>query len=954
MFKGLIYFLFTLITIWWQVSYAQEKLHLNHFTTQDGLPSNTIYVILEDKKGFLWIGTEFGVARYDGVSFKTFTAQDGLTDNTVLDIIEDNQGRIWFFHFASTPTFYEKGKIYNKNNNLFLRLLELSKLRMPPQSYQDLKTNRLFFPLRKENDSLSLYSIDGFQQNNIEITIDATGIKPNHFFHANKHLYILKSMGAILTHEKNTSTIPTSGYFMAKSNPNNPKIYFTNLKEQKTGWFDLKTGEHIQKGISAKTISYGSYSQRVYTVYKSELSIWSKNLDTLLERYEIVDGVENVFESQNGQVWMSGHRGLYMLTRQFTRNLVQTNSNRVAFNSIYENNGVFVTGSNNQGVYMMNQGRQKILITDKGTDRIHGFVNYDGRLLFGADGGIYEIIGDKIILLLQESIKDIELDNNGGVLFSTAGGVLRFRDNTFENLYHDRTTSVFQFDASTIWFGTLSGLHEIKEGENLQINKIASNTKLDFSNIKDIKSDQNGNVWIATHLDGLFMYNQQLGFVSLHTENCNVPIPTNICLKIFIDENQLVWLATAKGITKIRKAGDSFLVENFSQADGIVREDIHDLWVKDENLYLATSNGCFVTKITKPSTFNSDAFIEHIWMNGREIDKDKISFSHNENNFTFSLAASFMSAVNNKYHFKYLLEDSGSGSDWLDLYSDEINLLNLNPGSYTLRVKPYSPQGGEAGEVHWTFTIMRAWYNQWWFYTLCVLFSTLIVIYFVSREANRIKNSRNLSRMELKVLRAQMNPHFIFNALNSIQHQLFSKDFKSANTFIARFAKLLRSNLHYSAQEFIDVLEEIAFLTNYLELEKYRFENLFDFELELKNFDENDTFKLPPFMIQPLVENCVKHAFKNIQQGGKIKIVFSKIDDALIEITCEDNGKGLPKNFTIQKSKNIGDSVGLGIIAERIKILSEQHKSKKLVFKIENRSDEQGTKARLILPITGV
>ncbi len=949
MFKAEIYLLIVLFTFLGRSAVSQEKLHVNRFTTQDGLPSNTIYSILEDKKGFLWIGTEFGVARYDGVAFKTFTAEDGLTDNNVLNIIEDNKGRIWFIHFASAPTFYENGEIYNKNNHAFLKLLDLSKLQTPPANFLDLKTKRLFFPIGVEKDSLQLQNIDGYRQDLIHLNENASGIKPNFFFNVKQHLFVLPTSGAQISNKKNVTTRSVYPYFLDKSKQNNTRVYFTNMQEQKSGWINLKTGDFIKKDVCAEIVAYGPYSRKVFLIHKSELSIWSKNLDTLIVKYQIPDGVKNIVEDQNGQLWMSGHHGLYMVTSQFTHNLFETDQKTIAFNSIFERNGVFLAGSDNQGIYVINHGQQKILVSDIETNRIHGFVNYKNRIIFGADGGIFEIKGEKIIKLRELSIKDIELDGIGGVLFASASGILRLRDNHFETLYNQRTTSVFQLNKSTIWLGTLNGMFEVKEKNVVVVNKIKTKTQLDFSNIKDIKRDQDGNIWIATHLDGLFMYNRAKGFVSVNSENCTVPIATNICLKLFVDENKLVWAATAKGITRIKKVGDRFLVENFSHSDGIIREDIHDLCVKSNKLYLATSNGCFEIKIPKPSTFNSIASIEKIWVNGEAISKNKTKFEHDENNFTFSIAASFTSAVNNKYHFKYKLE--GAENQWRDLHSDEINLLNLNPGEYLLRVKPYSPKGGEVSEVYWGFRINKPWYNKWWFYVISIGLFLMIVVYFISRETKRIKASINLSRMELKVLRAQMNPHFIFNALNSIQHQLFSKDFKSANTFISKFAKLLRSNLHYSAQEFIDVNEEIAFLTNYLELEKYRFENLFDFEFVMKNFDTNDTFKLPPFMVQPLLENCIKHAFKNLSHGGKIKITFIKLNEHLLEISIEDNGKGIPENFVIKKSKNIGDSVGLGIISERIKILSRQHKSKKFIFRIENSENQTGTNATLILPI---
>lgn len=930
--------------------FGQERLHLKHFTTQDGLPSNEIYNILEDQNGFIWIGTELGAARYDGVSFKTYTVDDGLSDNNVLSVIEDYRGRIWFIHFASIPSFYYRGKIYNRENHLFLHLLNLFKFNAPPLFFHDLKQREIYFPIKHHIDSLLLVSIDGHFEKEIIVNTNCDGNKPNFFFRTNDKLNLLVDGGGQSKKKEKSSSFSVSRFFLEKNQEGKNRIYFSNDEIGTSGWFDLLTGKKHERQVLSSIIWNSARSKKTYCVRNSILQIWNNDLDTLMRTFEVPTGLRHILEAQNGQIWMTSPHGLFVATPQFTRSMVQSNLKTSAFYAVFESEGEFYFGSNNHGVYRVKKGNQEIIHSDIPTNRIHGFVKSGQQVYFGSDGGLFEINGNRADLIEKMAIKDIELDLNNNVLISSTSGIYRYKNNQFDALASQRTTCVFPFDDKTTWFGTLDSLNEIVEGKKVIVRKIKTDTPLDNSHVKDIKRDSKGGIWIATHMHGLFYYSENTKFISIGESNTDLPLASRICIKIYIDNLDQVWVATSIGVSKVQYEGNGqFHVENFSESDGVIREDVHDLLLKENQLYLATSNGAVVVDLPKPSQFVSIPIFEKVLLNGNEISTQRNSFHYKENNFHITLAASFSSAVSNKYHFKYRLK--GISNQWVDLFSDEIILLNMPPGDYVLTVQPFSFKGMNAKELEWRFTIHKPWFRTIWFYSSISLLVLLLLTYFVIRETNRIKTARNLSRMELKVLRAQMNPHFIFNALNSIQHQLFSRDFKSANAFISRFAKLLRSNLHYSAQEFIDVHEEIAFVTNYMELEKYRFENLFDYEIITENFDESDSFTLPPFLIQPLLENCVKHAFKNMERGGKIELILKKIDEHHLEVLCFDNGKGIPFDFEIKSSEKVGDSVGLGIIAERLKILAAQHKSKKITLSITNRGDDPGTKAQLIIPI---
>jgi len=188
-----------------------------------------------------------------------------------------------------------------------------------------------------------------------------------------------------------------------------------------------------------------------------------------------------------------------------------------------------------------------------------------------------------------------------------------------------------------------------------------------------------------------------------------------------------------------------------------------------------------------------------------------------------------------------------------------------------------------------------------------------------------------------------MNPHFIHNALNSIQNYIFRGDPENANYLLSRFSKLMRSSLKLSKLEYITIETEIEFLENYLELEKMRFEDKFDYIIDLESPDLNQ-MKIPPLLIQPLMENSIKHGFDG-KTTGKLTLEITA-DTDYVTITVKDNGKG----YKPSQKEESSDPSALKIIRDRLNIIN-QGATKKSAFTIKsiNKDGKRGTIATLKL-----
>ncbi len=225
--------------------------------------------------------------------------------------------------------------------------------------------------------------------------------------------------------------------------------------------------------------------------------------------------------------------------------------------------------------------------------------------------------------------------------------------------------------------------------------------------------------------------------------------------------------------------------------------------------------------------------------------------------------------------------------------------------------------------------------------SLVLILISLIIFLFFKQKLTKTKYEADLFNQ--KLLRLQMNPHFIFNALASIQSFMFEKDVKKAALYLSSFSKLTRSILNNSREEFISLQEDVDTTDNYLKIQQMRFENKFDYDIIIDEEIDPEYVQVPPMLIQPFVENAVIHGFKDIDYIGKIKVEYKRKNDS-IEVIVEDNGKGI--DLQSEKSHK---SHALSITKERLKILNN-NKKRLISFQISDNEEKKGVKVIFLIP----
>ena len=295
--------------------------------------------------------------------------------------------------------------------------------------------------------------------------------------------------------------------------------------------------------------------------------------------------------------------------------------------------------------------------------------------------------------------------------------------------------------------------------------------------------------------------------------------------------------------------------------------------------------------------------------------------------------------------YQYKLE--GVDTNWVSTQSNSIVFTSLAPEQYVLVIRSRFAGGQWINTNPIKFTVLKPFWQALWFTSLCLV-SALVFIYLLlkfrfDRKVKSQKQEYNALKLEQRALRSQMSPHFIFNIIASLQYLVVEGSRDKAMRFLEMFSKSLRNLLDQSNENAISIQEEIKFLTEYIELEKFRAEDLFDFSINTEPKDIEG--KIPTFVIQPFVENAIKHGLKNVTSKSKLEIYFRKVNQ-FIEVEVTDNGIGRAASNPTKKKKQ---SHGIRLVKERLRI--HNRKAENVIIEDLRDADGQDVGTKVIIQI---
>ncbi len=919
-----------------------------HFTEKEGLPSTYLYGILQDKQGFIWMTGESGVVWYDGKKYSVPDIEGELQDE-IINFFSGSTNRVWMQDLSGRILAYEDGKVFNFPEIGLSEVYKYTEVYNHPNGEFWISNKEDVFIYKPGKDSLSSLHVDN----------------------SKNKLVSVKAFGE--TGDGRTILLNRYGYHLFDNNENSFTTY--------------KSGEIVNDfsfGFRKEGRPYIVKDNEVF-YFNLETGLFEKRLEQFNDFFK--SGLLDAFEDSDGDVWFSTRDGLLYLDikpngeLEMSRFLEGNLMGGIMEDK--ERNLWFVTGQN--GVFMLASKKINIFNKiDEGKPLRFVKENLDGNIVLGFDNNQFKVLNKSFEIVHEQKINeqtnrlyDLAVDKNGDHYFITSGGYVQYdkdfklknkfsigspksgsfgkdgklwlaageyfglmkESGVIEKIFEKRCYSVFP-DEEKVWIGSIDGLFFYEENEVIN----QGGDKLNFD-IRDIERLENGNLLLATQKSGVFCYQPSSDSI-IHHFSTKTGLSSNNCTKVIFDD-QFLWIATKKGINRVRQSDYSVSIIGVDQ--GLPSNEINDLYQSDGKIYVATNRGLAV--------FNEDIDLNRmppsLQLLNIKIDErdttfhEKYVLDYANNNIKIEFAAiTFKDA--DRSIFQYKME--GIDETWVESSVDIAQYPSLPSGDYTFRVKTKTTNSDWSDEQIVKFFIKTPFWNTWWFYTMIGLFISGIS-YLIFREREKRKNViKDMKVSQLTALRAQMNPHFVFNAMNSIQEFIVDKDTRSANRYLSQFARLMRNILNVSDKNRISLSKEIESLNLYLSLESLRFGDSFEYILEVGEEIDKDMIYLPAMLIQPFVENAVKHGLMHRKGDKKLYLRFFIEDEKLI-CEVEDNGVGRKKSSEIRRlNPKIYPSKATGITYERIKLFNSIYKDalNAEVIDLKNKSNEfEGTKVRL-------
>lgn len=488
--------------------------------------------------------------------------------------------------------------------------------------------------------------------------------------------------------------------------------------------------------------------------------------------------------------------------------------------------------------------------------------------------------------------------------------------------------------------------------------------------------DRNGKTLWAASLAGLIKINlDSLKVETIFLEKDGL-LDKNIHA-MQADEEGNLWLSTPKGITQFQTKTGQF--RQFSLADGTQSNEFQLLAAsKRQNgeLWFGGSNGFTIIPPSRIDTLKNKPLIRvtEIKINNEVLKglKDEqtgatniteiknFKLKYNQNTIYFEFAAMEYSDPSNN-QLKYFLK--GMDSDTVLIAKGEkanVRYLNVQPGNYQFWLQAANSDGvWSEPYLALRFSISPPWYKTWWFFTLLILAIALITAFIVRFRISQIREKAELNTRvaenKMAALRSQMNPHFVFNSLQTVNVFIARQDLRGAMEYVNQFARLMRVILENSRAGNISLEREIELLELYMKIESNRFSKPFTFNITVGQEVDTYSMQIPSMLLQPFIENAIKHGLFHKKEGGHINIAFL-IENGILKCVVEDNGVGRKKSSELNAQQGRDhQSRGLQIVNERLAIIRAKKPGNyevKISDLLDRQQNPSGTRVEITLPLS--
>jgi ligand-binding sensor domain-containing protein len=905
------------------VLYGQQLI-FNNIKLNNNLPSKECYSVFQDTRGYIWISTELGLCKLSTSNLKIYNKKNGLPENAIYAYINYG-GKYWL--------------VTSKN-----RVLNLVGDQLSESSWSNLyqKTAKRF-----SGHTYQLY--------------------------ASKNL-IFSNNGATIVLDTSAHTLKTP-LIKAKTIRidciNGLSLQYDKLPNVIIGKLKLEILQ--KKGLLTIDTRVNSVSSHRFLAVKNDSCLFIALGRVLIKvnqnnNYQIVNlpsDIINLYMDKDNELWVGLYKnGVYYYRKGNVNNPIINLSSLSVSGILQDNERNIWCTTLEKGAFMAKS--KEIINYSNVLGNYYGqavIKTINDHTLFLRNSKLYAITNDTIQQVQKGNITNefISTYLKQPLFFSTTqvydyaqvgkgfytisyGNICKINPTQLESIsLKSPGRCIAKLNATTLLYGCDNGIYRFNI-QTKQSQKVCSTpdrpTKIFINSRKECL--------IATKGSGTFILRRN----NLYA----LKLPAEIIYDIAEDKIGNLWFASNKGLLKRKINGQSFI---FTTANGLPSNEVYKLSTNQGKLYCLTSEG-LVSISTLAEISNVKA--PFIYLRSVQIGKNGITFhqgiklSHHQNSLQFNFDV--LSFKNDSTKIKYSILPLNGGFRYT--FNEQIDLENLSPDSYRLQVQGVNSDGFAGKPIKLTFQVEKPYWKTWWFVStvwisvLTLAFTTTRYLFIRTRrkELEKAHINQLIAESKLTALQAQMNPHFIFNCINSIQNYILKKQEKDAYNYLSRFSQLIRMVLTHSQRKSITLNDELTMLELYISLEQLRFSNTFEY---IKSVDDSiplQNILIPPMLVQPYVENAIWHGLMHLgnEKRGRLQIDV-KTQNNLLIICVKDNGIGR-KLANEYRENNLHQPFGINSNHQRINVLNQTYgNEKQFSVTITDLPNNSGTEVTIYIPI---
>lgn len=926
--------------------YGQEPV-FKQFGVAEGLPAREVYNLYQDREGYVWVFTEYGIVKHNGSRFIPVCNNIPFNESIGYDIVESPSGDPFFLN--------SRGKVYLlKNDSAFLvKGMEtlsadlMARDRIPMDLYID-NFNTIWLSVNEQSYSIFAenYTIDG-----CTLPIDKRIPKTRNSEY-NFHFERIDSVPNVIFKLLNSNSV-VQEYHHSHARNEFPRAYARNHKNNLyLGIFD--TLQLFNNGTLLKAIKLesGMISMEI----DSESHIWvslatggicefDQNLN-LVGEYLKEKTIHDILFDSKGGIWLGTlDEGVFYCADRGIKSYATVGGLGESIKLLkVANDKLFIATKKGQ-LYVKENGILHRIDKNNEFSQTRDVTYFEDKyyittnpIVFKLDRNL-ETIG--VVTELSGIYSTVVYKNTlicytGSVIYKKQEGKKQFTKQTRDL---GRILFFNRFDKELLGYSR-NGMYSASN--NLFVAKCLS--AWEEKNICKLKTDKRENIWVCTKGDGLYcltINNRKIKYSN---------VPSKVINSIGFMNDTVVLLATNKGayastLRNINVPGSWIL---------LLDEEVVDIELFENRIYLATKSG--LVEIDPKSIFKTvhhPLYLKSIVCDGEKIPLGTKQFSYYQDELFFDFD---VLAFGLPIKLAYRLNGPSKFLGTVD--GTQLHLQNLAPGKYTLYV--YALTNESKNKVFkYEFYIQPAfWQTGWfkWLIVLTVIGSSAFIFYrLVEKKRRTLQIEKQLTEYRLTALKSQVNPHFMSNSLVAIQRLILKNEMQTANRYLVKFSLLIRYLLDYSDKSATTLESELNLIDLYVELEQLRFSNRFTFQKVIDPTLDLTNFYIPTLITQPLIENAIWHGLLGLSGERKPELILEiSVEENVLLLVITDNGVGRGSKHTAV-STPLKKSKGVELIMNRITSLNRLYKTTETRVEYIDLTDENGlplgTSVTIVFPL---